>query len=163
MSDTNRNQELIDDARKLLDFLESHPDLPEVYFASSTCTYCFVHEPKELAKIARTIGSFDKVSDSGHLNLRKMFGSIKFDVAIRHDAICDKVITQRVVPAEPEKVIPAQVVPAKPERVIEVSEWVCPESILASDPPDEDDDEDDDGSTVDEPTEEPVALAEQQA
>lgn len=41
------------------------------------------------------------------------------------DQVCERIVTTKTLPAEPEKVIPA-----KPERVVEVEEWNC-HSILA--------------------------------
>lgn len=120
------DQEMIDGLRALADWLEQKDVGGLVANEGILSINVFLHSKEELAAHAKLIGSFTKQASGGYFFLRKEFSPcVRIEWNVKQDDVCEKVITQRVRPAEPE-----MVVPAKPERIEEIVEYVCPESIL---------------------------------
>lgn len=114
---------LVNSLREFADWLEDHPDLPVCPGAGSFYMWC--RNAKEMAECAVALGMFKKSACDKYLNATRYFGPIEVQATIRHEYVCEKIITTKVVPALPERVLPAE-----PERTIEVVKWICPESIL---------------------------------
>ena len=114
--------ELISGLRDLADFLEAK----DLEVKGSLTVNLWAKDREELQELARKLGSFEKHSFSSLLVLRKYFSdTVLLEVNCHHEKVCEKIVTQRVIPATPEKTLPTL-----PERVEEVVEWKCPESLL---------------------------------
>lgn len=129
--------------REAADLLEAHPELPRPYITSKSNGNLelnwFLHinntadslmEQKRLAAlIVKTVGGkWDKSSgdwDGGVFRFTQARGSLTFEVLVKRDAVCERIVigTKTVT-------IPAK--PATPERVVEQDdvEWRC-EPLLA--------------------------------
>ncbi len=141
----NPNRELIDGLRAMADFLEEHPqerchsDLGLNFHPQTNAAF---------ANCIRGIGKVDKLGKefAAYYVVRKQFGgnvyidsgtvqrmdrgNVYIDWNRAREQICTKVVKETIVrPAEPERTV-TTVIPAKPERVEEITEWVCPDSLL---------------------------------
>lgn len=108
--------------RALADFLEEKSF--EVY--GSLTVNLWPHSKEEFLEAARKVGACEKVESGGYLVLRKRFSDLVIlELNGRHEYICTRKVTTRILPPEPERIVPAKL-----ERVEEVVEWECPKSIL---------------------------------
>lgn len=125
----NRNQKMIDDLKKLVEFLE---DRPTIEFSGGEQTFYVSCSVDELKDFAAQAGTTTKSHDATWFNLDKRIGShIRIHAYTDRNAICEKIkVGEKVIPAREEKYIPGRVEPAEPERVIDVFEWKCPPSLL---------------------------------
>jgi hypothetical protein len=86
----NNNQQVIDGLKRVIVWLEKHPDMPPVDVSLSE----YVYGKDELLKFASTIGSFTKEVDESYYRLVKTFSDkVKFKVAISREQVCKKVVT----------------------------------------------------------------------
>lgn len=111
--------------RDLVQFLESHPDVP-MPFIDTVNVY---PETKEaLARIVRSAGGkFKKSSTAAYFHVDRQIGLIDFRLSMSHETACERVVVgKRVVEALPERILPA-----RPAEEVDVVEWRCP-AILES-------------------------------
>lgn len=128
---TNNNQTLIDDCRALADFLEARPHM--VNIETGSLYLCGIVSKGQLADAVKLLGTSTKRMDDDYVHFDRYFGkTFHVSVFVTRQSICEAVKVKKILPAVEEKFIPAQHIEALPEREIEVLEWICPESILAS-------------------------------
>lgn len=118
-------KKIVTDLRAMADALESI-EAPEASGFNYTAVNIFVDTADELRSAVHRIGgSWAKDSISSHFCIRRGFGDGCVSVFLAHEAICEKRIVTKTIPARERVVIEAQ-----PERTEEVVEWDCPRSIL---------------------------------
>lgn len=124
---TKTQREWIDGLRKLADWAEKHPD--SSLLDQGLNHYGFVYDDAvtNLAKAAKAFGHAEKSKTDNYFNVVGRFGPHKMEVTSPRENVCVRTVVG--VEEIPEKIIPEQVIPAK---TVEVVEWVCPESLLAS-------------------------------
>lgn len=128
----NPNADLIKGLRAVCDYLEAHPTCGKIWAFGRLLIVC--SDKKDLLERIKGAGEAKKNVEGQWFNVDKQFSEdVTLQWYVRRDQICERVIDQKVVPAEPEKVIPETVIPAKPERIVEEVSWVCPESLLRGD------------------------------
>jgi hypothetical protein len=136
----NKNEKLIQGLRDMADWLEAHPGTPHV--SSNGSFYIFLrgaNAKEQLAKFARDAAPVEKSSSGDYFNIDRQFGGkINLQATSKHDLICERIVTKKIVP---ERVLPAREEETIPEHEEEVISWSCPESLLAPDMHD--------GSTID--------------
>jgi len=114
------------DLRQLADFLDGNPALAQR--AHIPTVYLIAVDATEFKSNNELLGAFTKSSTDNWLNATKTFGSISVQSTIRHENICEKVVTgtrkvTQYVPADPDYVAPEYVAVEVEE---DVTEWVCP-------------------------------------
>ena len=122
-------QNVIDELKQLVSFLESHEfDLEDgKHYFSNPELYLFTNTGDGFIKNVRNLGGFKREFNDYAANAVKQFGSTKLVVHSSRGSVCEKIkVGVKVVPAVPERIIPAQ-----EERIEEVYEYKCPESLLA--------------------------------
>lgn len=109
--------------RRLLDFLEANDiDISHIHAIGNV----FLPDRDALAERIKGLGKLEKFTSDSYFWLRKTFAvDCYVDFNVDRDKVCQRVVTQKVIPARPETVLSAL-----PERVEEVVTWECPESIL---------------------------------
>lgn len=119
--------EFIEKLRKLADWLEAHPGLPEPTLARVDL---WAWNKKDFTTYARLMGSATKQITDYHFMLKTSAeeSGIPVELTIRREEICER------VPVEVE--VPEQIIHARAEEIIPAHvetkyEWRCPESILA--------------------------------
>ena len=126
--------------RKVADYFDAHPGLPEPYL-DRIDIYCFKNhstgetEKQMFQRIAKLMGPTVKKVDETFFNLRTdpEKTGLRIELSAHRDQVCRRIEKYVTVPAQ---IIPAQ--PAREEEVIpeheEVRyEWECPESVLSQD------------------------------
>ena len=123
-------QLFIDGLRKIADWYEANGDTPLIKDTSPHFNLnLFAWSKEEFAKKAKAFGSSEKVNDGSYYILRKQFSeSVRIDLNIQHDSICERVLVSEEV--IPEHVIPAVPETIVPERVEQKYEWRCPDSVM---------------------------------
>lgn len=126
--------------RELADFLEKHPKLVPSYGGETINV--FAYTKKDLAEMAREMGTCEKLDQDYWFTMRKKFPPHKFDLNITREKVCTKVKTGTRVVEKPDP----DALKAVPRISVEedIYEWKCPESVLAPDLPEDlkcDDDE----------------------
>lgn len=146
-------QDTIDGARKMLDFLEAHPEFD---FSGEVKVLIYAQENAKLIALAKGMAPCEKKVQGDYLSFTRSFGGDAILEIFQDRAkVCERVVTgTKVIPAEPEKTV---TIPAQKERVVEEFEWRCPESILALADPEEDEDDGPETPTVP-PINEPAAI-----
>ncbi len=116
MTRSNDELQTISDMRDLLDFIETHPELPMPYLSQIDAFGL----SRNLAAHARALSPCDKTSGEAFFVLSRTFGSATYRINFNHKMVCEAVVvgTEDV----PEKVIPA--------HTKDIIEWKCPDSIL---------------------------------
>lgn len=142
-------EDTIANLRSLADWLETNPravELPAMDFSAYTTVYEYEKDEEgnkdytvvdefstraRMRGIARSLGSCDKSHFGDSFQLTKKFGekkyatsTIKLTFSTKRAAVCRKVVKST-------KIIPAKTI-VQPERVEEEVEWVCTDSLLAS-------------------------------
>jgi len=126
----NPNKAMIAELRAMADFMETHPQMGEFYGNLTLLIPC--KDKTDLIERIKGAGKLHKKAVGDYFDVNKWFGDhVRIEWYLKRDLVCERIVDQRVVPAEPEKIIPEQIIPAKPERVIEEVSWKCPESLLA--------------------------------
>lgn len=105
---------LISGLREFADFLEAHPDLPMGRARQLDVWFGYVptgqtHEPA-MRQWATAFRTFEKKTDEFLFMLKRAFGGLTVTVRADRDKVCRKMTL-----------------------VKEVTEWVCPESLLSVD------------------------------
>lgn len=119
MSENERRAEFIQGLRDFAAFLEAQPAVPAPCFVSMNS---FVSGREEIAKQIR-LSSWEKVYNKTLFSLRKHFGrDVMFDITTTRATVCERIVTGQ------------EVIPATPEQVVDVVEWRCADSLLASEP-----------------------------
>lgn len=118
----NKRENFIAGIRALANFLEARPELEVGSCYAGVSNYSSTKD--ELAAQVALMGTSEKEWGPSYLDVSKKFGeSVKFEVSIAREAICERVVTgKKVVPATPA-------VEAQPEREVDVVEWKCPENF----------------------------------
>lgn len=119
------NLEYAQSLRRVADFFETHPDIPAPH--DNLSIYVL---GKDLPRIARQLGTCEKIANGTFFNLRKDFGPIIVEFFSYRDQVCERV-------SKGKKLVPETVIPAKPEEIIaahevEEFEWKCPDSFLSA-------------------------------
>lgn len=124
-------QDIIDGLEKLVAWIKSHPEGVSGLASAFERIYVF---PKDMAVMARQLGTATKDQDDEFFILTKRFSRAVSLQCVRHrEFVCDRIqVGEKVIPAQPAMEIPAQVIPATPERIVPVYEWQCPPSLLAA-------------------------------
>lgn len=113
--------------RQAADFFEQHPECLGPW--PSFTLNCLLPTKEKLVEVTRGLGKLEKKAAGEHFWLQKNLpGDVRIDLFVRRDQVCEKVVTKKTLPAEPETVIKIE---AKPEREVEEVSWVCPDSLLA--------------------------------
>ena len=88
----NDNAQLIDGLQKLVDFLKSKPDMPDL---GEITINVYTWDDKDMLKaIARQLGSFTKTFEGDYLELNKpMNDAVKLRITARLELFCKKVVT----------------------------------------------------------------------
>lgn len=108
--------EWIANARRLIDFLEGHPNLIPNYSAISL--HVTTLDVAEFIGYRTSAGgAWNKEEWGSSFGLSKHFGDHRYYIWIDRTKVCEKVVTTRHVEAVPE-------------HDEEVVEWVCPDSFL---------------------------------
>lgn len=139
--------ETIENLRALADWLESNPKavkLPAIALTANEYIYAYAKKAdgstdysqtdeyetrSKMREIARALGSCEKDYSGGLFELTKQFGDnygsrIRLIFRTKRDAVCRKVVkSTKTIPAETRVI---------PERIEEEVEWVCTDSLLAS-------------------------------
>lgn len=117
--------EMIDALRKAAQLLEEHPEWPDHWTTSGIGGH---HATKEqLVGFVRVLGTVKKRGEGESFWLDyKLAPEFELTLfAASREAVCRRIVTKVLKPAEPELVLPA-----KPEREEEVVTWDC-EPLLA--------------------------------
>ena len=116
----------LSEARKMLDWLEEHPD----YIPNHAITldiFCWDEDaPAQLAKAAKVMGRATKdTSGDALFFVRREWGPHHLDVNASREAVCERVQVGTETVEEPD--------PEAPKVTVErpVYEWRCPPSLLA--------------------------------
>jgi hypothetical protein len=118
--------------RALADWYDAHPDVPLPYEAISPLSILISGDDDQLTevgRIARAMGTCDKVVTAKFFRVTKSFGPVvKLEVVADRDQVCERVVTgvETVTELVPDPAAP--LVEQTVER--EIVEWQCPESIL---------------------------------
>lgn len=123
MSSEVTRQQRIEDARSLLTWIESHPDVPlPQELEWSGLTIVTLDTKDEAVALIKALGSCEKVWNDDMFSIMKTFGALKLKAIFWRQQICERV----VVGSEevPEKVIPAS--------VRELVEWRCEPLLQAT-------------------------------
>jgi hypothetical protein len=130
----------IDGLRQIADWLEQHPEVPTPHLghagsakliATNTPTlsiYVWNDPKKQMAAIARAMGTAEKEHDGDRFRLIRHFAGIALAVSATRDEVCERVVTgTREVT---EKVRDPEALAAVPlvevTRTMEDVEWICP-------------------------------------
>ena len=100
---------------------------PEVQASLNSPTlYMFSKDPEDFKAMNRKLGAIDKSSSSYYLTATKVFGKVKLQHSINHEAICEK----KVVGTKTEEVyVPVEDAEYEYRTVTEdIVEWICPET-----------------------------------
>lgn len=84
------NETLIKDLRNLADYLEAHPEFPQM---DHFLLWADVYEVEKFRTAAQNMGAVTKKFDDYRVHLEKHFGMIKVSVEISRDKVCKKIIT----------------------------------------------------------------------
>ncbi|KKK68287.1 hypothetical protein LCGC14_2945590 [marine sediment metagenome] len=130
MNDNEATEQLIREAeqraakitgmRAMLNFLETHPQIPMPWFGQNDA---FANSGEDIAEIARAMTPVTKGVVGNWYVLKRNFGNdVQLHVNFGRDAVCERIVigTEDI----PEKVIEAY--------TKEIVEWVCPDTILAT-------------------------------
>jgi hypothetical protein len=109
--------------KKMIEFLEDHPDLP---ISSSYCSFLsYQWDKDELTRLVKLLGSCDKEYSEHYFTISKSFGPIKYGFQTSREKVCERiVIGKKIVPARP-----AQLIPEEPAHEEDIVKWEC-KSIL---------------------------------
>lgn len=111
----------IDGLRQFADFLEKHP---KIKIVCDRRFDIFVDSKDKLRDALQGTGHWKKGDDLYYVTFSQMFGSIKLEINISHECVCEKIVTGT-------KTIPRQDVIEEHEE--EVFKWRCPDSFLHDD------------------------------
>lgn len=112
----DERQQKIDDTRKVLDWLEAHPDVPLPRdLDQGNLSILSLDSKEEALFLAREFGSCEKAWNDESLRIIKYFGSMKLSALFFREYICERTVigTEEV----PENVTPAH------RR--EIVDWKC--------------------------------------
>lgn len=114
----------VNDLRQVADFLEARPELLEHMHSEETFNIC-VASKEDFSRLAKVLGSAEKIQSDLYYIHQKRFGSIKLDLFTTKSVTCERVVIGK-------KHVEALHIPARdiPEHDEEIVEWRCPESIL---------------------------------
>ena len=129
------NDLLVSRLRAIADFIEAHPEVP--VHSARACSYEAVdadlmfrgckpeEERRNLTAFARAVGHIDhRQHIGGYYIVKCKIGNVPVSVQVVREAVCRRVVTEQVLPAEPEVTIPA-----KPARTVQVEKWECDEPV----------------------------------
>jgi hypothetical protein len=120
------DQQMIDDFRQMLNWLEDHPSCPlptEILIQRCNIYAETLPEFLEIRRQLEAGGEKKSISDTIYFTRR--FGDLELDININKDNSCERVkVGERVIPAQPERTEP-------------VYEWKCPDSLLGKREPQE--------------------------
>lgn len=126
----NVNTKQIVALREAADWLEKHPELPEIYMGNIGVFHRDVaNQRSEAAMVARAMGHVDKFWGDNSIHLLKRFGKeATIAYLADRDQVCERVqVGTRV---EPAYTIPAREEQHEPEHEVPLYEWRC-DPILA--------------------------------
>lgn len=125
---TEGQQEWIEDARAMIDWLAEHPDFIYAYRGLEVGTHC--HTKDEFAGMVRDLGSATKDPAGDYMVVRKFFGVHQVSAQTHREQVCEKV---QVGTRPVERIDPTYLKDAPKVTVEEpIFEWKCG-SILAED------------------------------
>ena len=92
-------QQIIDDARQMIDFLEANPEVPVEPIDIKIFFHSFVEgrDKESFIKATRSLGAFEKEQSLGDFVAVKRFGSSRLKLAINQNEVCKKVTVMREV------------------------------------------------------------------
>jgi len=122
----NRRDEFIAGIRGLIEWMESHPDMPAP--SSMDTGNIFTWSKEELTRLRRDCGLHDKMFSEYFAGFEHKFSNeVKLHLVIERDKVCRRVrVGEKVIPASPETVVPA-----KEETIEPLYEWKCDDALLA--------------------------------
>lgn len=124
MSSDDNRQQVINDARTMLAWLEEHVEveLPHPLTSDMGFQICTPTTKDEMAALARQFGECEKEFVDNHFYLRKRFGSVSIFGFTARQQVCERVVVgTEEVPEE-----------TRPAYVREIVEWKC-SSLLGDD------------------------------
>lgn len=125
-------KKIVTDLRAMADALESI-EAPRAFASNNSSVNIILNSADELRTAMRIVGgAWSKDSIGSHFVTRRKFGDGYVALMLAHEAVCEKRIVTKTIPARERVVIEAQ-----PERTEEVVEWRCPRSFLNPEPTDE--------------------------